>query len=719
MTPLERLRALYDDDPLRVFEAFGLANDPVREGDEIHLRGSSGLKVNPEKRAWMQHGSGFGGHLLEALAFAIHGDPNRKQGSDFTAICQRVGVSTKPDDEPAPYPCAPSSRPAPERRAMPATTTKRVAPAPPPLKAETGFRIWNDEALLEDELTNLTSLRDHPAFSEFRRRYPHIPESVYPDDWKFLPAGAVRLHDGSTPPGVVYPGVDPEGRRAVKWKSLVPRPIKRDSRPLFGSSESALLYLLEDRPLVIVGGEEKSLSAYAAGFSVLCPMMGERASEHWAHHVATVLRPHRVILANDNDAAGARANRAYADLLTKYGMPESSVFIVRWPDDLPKGADLCDLARSDDVRELLEESLPLPAIRAIDECPPIPTLDLAQLFLIQPDFRDLILGDADNSYLCRGELGIIAGQPGVGKSRVVAQLIFDILLGRGSFLGTIPIANSDMRILLLQDENSIRRLQSDFACQTENVDSSEVSRVARFLRMNDPRVTHDFSLGNDDATRALRSTIASINPHLILADPWASFFDGESENDAAAVNRSLKLLRSLASIVSPHVAIVMVHHARTGREAAAAGEGWDAGAFARGSKALTGKARTVINVMPGGEDFPSHLVVACGKANNARDPFRTFGATSVGRGMLARDDGFDVEAWRESARQTKPKKSSQKSSNPYNDDTTAVLDALASGGKSLSALANHAGITMARAQAVVESLHARGRLTRNGDIWFS
>lgn len=651
------LEARYDS-PLAVFESKLPGVETRPEGHEIRIVGHAGLLVNPDKKLWRQHSSDQGGGVVAALAYCLHGDSRRTRGTDLAAICEAEGIPMSSD----------SPRPSAPRQSAPMPPPASTTPAPRPTPDTK--RLWPDASFATESYFALPAVSDVPdALAILSARYPTL--ASFPTAWRVLPAGAFRIGSEPSPAGVVYPGHAPDGSPAYKYKSILPRPAKRDSRILHGDPECYFRIPSPDpaSPLVVVAGEEKALAAAQLGFAVVCPLMGEKATENLARKIAESAPP-SIILANDHDPAGVKTNSDFAAIFLRLGIPEHAIKIVQWPADAPKGHDLTDLP-PESLGAFLDAALPLPASRALAASPPYPLLDLDALFAIEIDPRDTIFGEGDDVYLSRGGVLVLAGQQGVGKSRLTSQLIFDCLLRRRHFLGTIPINRDDLRILVLQDENSIRRLRQDFSAHLRGIPAEDGASAKSRLLFSDPRSLPDFNLGDEASVAHLRSTVAVARPDLIVVDPWASFFDCDgSENDAADTNRSLRALRSVAATAGPHVAIVLVHHARSGREAAASGDGWDAAAFVRGSKALAGKARTVLNIMPGGEKFPHHLVIACGKANDAL-PFDPFGVHNV-EGRFIPDPEFSIDEWRSDARNPKREKTMQSKAAPE----SAVLEIL-------------------------------------------
>lgn len=136
---------------------------------------------------------------------------------------------------------------------------------------------------------------------------------------------------------------------------------KRESRWLSGSEGALVLANIPGAPIVIVHGAEKALAAHAAGYTVFGFMQGEAPlSDEWIRHIV-VLRSELVILANDADEAGSKANRGTAGKLEMAGIPSDRLRIAQWPKGAPSGYDLNDHLKIHGLDALLELLTTAPA----------------------------------------------------------------------------------------------------------------------------------------------------------------------------------------------------------------------------------------------------------------------------------------------------------------------------------------------------------------------
>lgn len=193
----------------------------------------------------------------------------------------------------------------------------------------------------------------------------------------------------------------------------------------------------------------------------------------------------------------------------------------------------------------------------------------------------------------------------------------------------------------------LQRQQAAVQRQAAGQNTEDIARVDEFLRL--PALIDfddcDVWLG-DPATQArVALTVEQEAPGVIVADPLANFAPG----DIAKPGEMKEAIRTLLGIirrVAPKAAVLLLHHARTGRQNIAQGVGWDAGNFGLGGKALFSAARCQLNLMPGKADNDSHLVLSCAKANNCqRFEVRGLRFDPVNF-SYALDAEFDADAWR-------------------------------------------------------------------------
>jgi hypothetical protein len=256
------------------------------------------------------------------------------------------------------------------------------------------------------------------------------------------------------------------------------------------------------------------------------------------------------------------------------------------------------------------------------------------------DDSDRILGDR---LLAKGQSLVIAGAGSIGKSRLLLQLAVAVITGR-QFIG-FETRGESLRWLILQAENSNRRLQSDLAALRQWA-GADWPRVNERLAIHTLETDCDgfLSLDNDHAQRRIAAAIRGTAPDVVAWDSLYNFSIGDLNKDEDMAATLLAISR-LSRAGNPNRAVVTLHHALTGKAGAARATGYDRSSFGRNSKVLHSWTRGQLNVAPGAADSNDVLVLTCGKCSNGRE-FEPFAARLNPQSMiyeLAAD--FDLEAW--------------------------------------------------------------------------
>jgi len=226
-------------------------------------------------------------------------------------------------------------------------------------------------------------------------------------------------------------------------------------------------------------------------------------------------------------------------------------------------------------------------------------------------------------YLERGEITVIVGQGGIGKSRLVTHLAFCQITGR-DWCGITP--GGDPAVwLMIGNENSIVRLQNDLDTMLRNYSEAERKLIEQKFKLQVPMNMEDYALNfkEDQSKQNFLSTLEIYKPDVLVIDPFANYVLGD-ENHNTEVIETIRTIRNLVKSVVPNCAILFIHHARTGKANINQGVGYDKANFGRGGKGLYSACRCQINLMPGDENDHTKLVLSCGKSNNCA-PFETRG----------------------------------------------------------------------------------------------
>jgi hypothetical protein len=240
---------------------------------------------------------------------------------------------------------------------------------------------------------------------------------------------------------------------------------------------------------------------------------------------------------------------------------------------------------------------------------------------------------------------VIAGVGGIGKTRLLLQLLVASIIGR-PWCG-IETHAKGIRCLLIQTENGTPRLQRDLEALKkwagEDWKLVDENLLIHTLETEDDMLLHLSEPGN---AHRLEATVKKFNPAIIAFDPLRDFGIGDLNSDAD-MSATLRELGRIARVGNPNRALILLHHALTGRAGAVKAFGLERTGFGRGSKVLHSYARGFINVIPGAEDDNETLILACGKNSNGKE-FPPVAVRLNPDSMIYEVDAdFDIESWRE------------------------------------------------------------------------
>lgn len=330
-------------------------------------------------------------------------------------------------------------------------------------------------------------------------------------------------------------------------------------------------------------------------------------------------------------------------------------------------SDAVNIARQYDIRsfhgrvaELIEQlqqtpALFVPVIREIalmvskaesrfaaEKEVPRPATRIDALNYIPPENDELLLP----SYLTLGEVTIITGAGGAGKSRLVLQLAVDQILGR-QWCG-LHTAGDPQTWLFEGHENNWKRWKADFMRVSQGLTADQTALIDKHIHYTSARNWRDrfLSMKDEASVYRLRKQIEMIKPGVIVFDPFIKYMIGNVK-ETEDVIPTINALRELVYEHAPDAAIVLIHHARTGRINVAMGaDHYDRANFLFGSKSLIWEARCVINLMPGMAEDLNQLVLSCAKVNNCQ-PFEDRAIRlNEETGLYEVDPDVDLEDWR-------------------------------------------------------------------------
>jgi hypothetical protein len=266
---------------------------------------------------------------------------------------------------------------------------------------------------------------------------------------------------------------------------------------------------------------------------------------------------------------------------------------------------------------------------------------LSEILASSHDDSDMILGDR---LIAQGQSCVLAGASGLGKSRLALQMACALACG-GDFLGFVNHAGP-LKVLMLQTENSERRLKMDVD-RLEDHYHCEWETISQNLRVMTPFNDNDYLLNLDDVANVSRigDTVERENPDVLFLDPLNVFAAGDLNTDSD-MRETCRVIGEIGRRGNPDRAVIVLHHALTGKAGAVKATGYDRTSFGRNSKVLLAWSRAQINLAPADPDSNDRLAVICGKNSNGPE-FAPFGVNLNSATMIyGLDPDFDLEGWK-------------------------------------------------------------------------
>ena len=264
-----------------------------------------------------------------------------------------------------------------------------------------------------------------------------------------------------------------------------------------------------------------------------------------------------------------------------------------------------------------------------------------EILAMQFDDGDIMLADR---MLAESETLALLGIGGLGKSRMLLQLAAAQIMGK-PFL-KLTTHGKPRKWLIIQTENSNRRLHEDLNWLKKWCgDDWPLVQANLVIHTIEKEEDSLIQMEDIEAVARLEKLIDEVKPDVVVWDPLKDTTWDDLNTDRVMAN----LLRTLARLsrkLNPRRAVVLAHHALTGKSGAAKAAGMERASFGRNSKVLHSFCRAVINVVPADEDDNRKLIFFCGKNNNGPE-FKPF-AVELGDDFIYRvDEHFDMEAWKE------------------------------------------------------------------------
>ena len=293
-------------------------------------------------------------------------------------------------------------------------------------------------------------------------------------------------------------------------------------------------------PVLLAEGEKDADRLAGEGFVATTAPLG---ASNWQPHYNRWLQGRPVVILHDNDPAGRKGAETKARTLQGVA---ASIRIHTFPD-LPPGGDVSDYLDAGHTSEHLSrliESLPL------WRDPAVPYLRIeADMHRVQSKG----IGWLWESYIPRGKLTILDGDPGVGKTTLALALISAITRGY-PLPGDARNGREPERVLLLAGEDDLEDTIKP-KLVTLDADCSRIRPVLGLIQNDEER---SLTL-TPDGIEALEREIATYRPSLLVIDPLVAYLGGGV--DMYRANEVRALIDPLIRLARTHdLAVLALRH---------------------------------------------------------------------------------------------------------------------------------------------------------------
>jgi hypothetical protein len=220
-----------------------------------------------------------------------------------------------------------------------------------------------------------------------------------------------------------------------------------------------------------------------------------------------------------------------------------------------------------------------------------------------PDEKAVLVGEC---HIMRGEVFVIGGEPGVGKSTAATELAMCGATG-ADWLGLA--VHSRFKTLIIQNENGRYRLKQEYDLRgfSEEIDNH--------ILVSDPP-PFGMMISNPEFLSDIHAVIESFQPEVVLFDPWNS---AAKDDRAADYSAAFEALRGMLPIGPARPALGIVAHTRKPQQNEKRTGGSALMHLLAGSYVLSSVPRAIFVMVRGTTDETDNSVV-CFNPKNSNGP---------------------------------------------------------------------------------------------------
>jgi hypothetical protein len=251
----------------------------------------------------------------------------------------------------------------------------------------------------------------------------------------------------------------------------------------------------------------------------------------------------------------------------------------------------------------------------------------------RPDNELVLVGDC---HIMRGEVFVIGGEPGIGKSRAATYLGVCGATMQPWFGLTV---RRIFKTLVVQSENGRFRLQQEFSA----LDSDQIE--GRLLVSEPP--PFGLTLGNPQFQTDIRAVLRTFKPDCVVLDPWNAATRDDKQRDYA---ETFDAIRALLPTGQDRPALGIIAHTRKPQQL---NEQQIGGTcllhLLSGSHILSSVPRSIFVMVPGSVDEKDDTVVLYNPKNNNGQKIGPSAWHRKGSGFVVAND-FDWRGFKKAPR---------------------------------------------------------------------
>src|SRR5262245_2800932 len=224
----------------------------------------------------------------------------------------------------------------------------------------------------------------------------------------------------------------------------------------------------------------------------------------------------------------------------------------------------------------------------------------SQLRSYEPEKDIVLVGDC---HVMRGEVFVIGGEPGVGKSTAATELAFSGATGR-DWLG-LPV-HARFRTMIIQTENGCYRLRDEYRAR------GLADEIEDYILVSEPP-PYGLTLGHSDFQSDIKTAIDEFRPDVVILDPWNAAAKDDKQADYIAAFDSL---RNILPKGKDRPALGIVAHTRKPKPDEKRIGGTGLMHLLAGSYILSSVPRTILIMVPGTAEETDNSVVLFNPKNS-------------------------------------------------------------------------------------------------------